>query len=188
MRRVQVDARLLVASLLALLAGGLVHSLTRPQPTVAVLVAAAPLAAGSRVADLDLTTRQVAAVAGFVPAAERDAFADHTLVAPLAAGDPLLTSLLTDRPGSRPDVVALTLDPAHAVQGDLTAGDRVDVYVSADGGTRLLAGDVAVVSVAVDDRLGGGDVALLLAVDQDTALTLVAAMRSSDLDLVRRPR
>jgi hypothetical protein len=86
-------------------------------------------------------------------------------------------------------VIALTLDPAHAVQGDLIAGDHVDIYVSQAGATEILATDVVVMAAPTGTgRLNGGDTELLLAVDSDLARELVAAMHTAELDLVRRSR
>ena len=69
------------------------------------------------------------------------------------------------------------------------AGDRIDIYISQAGGTELLASDVVVIAASTGaGGLGGGDTALLLAVDAALARDLVAAVHTAELDLVRRSR
>ena len=189
MRRIQVDLRLAVAAILAVTAGAVVHAVTRPAPQVEVLVAEAALPPGVRLGDLPVVGRWMTPLPGLVPADRAASLADHSLGAALAPGDPLLASLLVAPPTDRPDVAALTLDPAHAVQGDLVAGDRIDVYVSRMGATELLAPDVLVLAAATGSGgLGGSDVSLLVAVDRDLARALVDAVHTAEIDLVRRPR
>ncbi|HAX81303.1 MAG TPA: hypothetical protein DCY40_01890 [Actinobacteria bacterium] len=189
MKRVHLDLRLAGAAVLALIAGAGVHTLTRPVATVEVLVAAEALPPGVRLGDLALTIGSAPPLPGLVRAEQAEALADHTLGAALAPGDPILATLLVSPPGDRPDVAALTLDPAHAVQGDLVPGDRVDIYVSALGSTELLASDVLVLAASTGSGgLDGGDTSLLLAVDEDLAARLVAAVHNAEIDLVRRGR
>ena len=55
----------------------------------------------------------------------------RSLAAPLAAGEPVLPSLL--RPPdvqTAPDLLAVELDQARAVLGRIDPGDRVDVYAT----------------------------------------------------------
>jgi Flp pilus assembly protein CpaB len=188
-KRIHIDVRLVAAAVLALIAGAGVHTLTQPVATIDVLVAAEAIPPGVRLGDLALTIASAPPLPGLVPADQAEVLADHSLGTALAPGDPLLTSLLVPPPGDRPDVAALTLDPAHAVQGDLIPGDRVDIYVSADGTTELLATDVLILAAATGTGgLEGGDTALLLAVDHDLAGRLVAAVHNAEVDLVRRGR
>ena len=189
MRRVHLDLRLVIAGVLALGAGLAVHALTRPDPTIDAVVAAGPLAPGVRLADLPLTTRTMTAGPGLLASADLPSVADHALIAALDAGDPLLGALLAPPADSGRDIIGLTLDPAHAVQGAVVAGDRVDIYATSDDGTHRLATGVLVLdALAGAGGLGGNDVALLLAVDDDLALALVAAARGGQLDLVRLGR
>ena len=75
--------------------------------------------------------------------------------------------------------------------GRLDPGDSVDIYAtSAPLGepteTRLIASSVYVVDATISDSsVGGSRVQLLLAVDDELAATLTAAMNGGDLDLVR---
>jgi hypothetical protein len=142
-----------------------------------------------RLGDLDLSIAAAPPLPGFVAAADLEALADHTLAARLDAGSPLLASLLVPPPQAHRDVAALTLDPAHAVQGDLVAGDLVDIYITTSGATELLAADVLVLAASTGrGGLEGGDTSLLLAVDTELAARLVAAVHNAEVDLVRRGR
>jgi Flp pilus assembly protein CpaB len=91
-----------------------------------------------------------------------------------------------------PNVIALSLDESHAVLGRLLPGDRVDVYVTVGNGlgddpvTHLVATGVYVVeSRAGGDGIDADRVNLLLAVDEELALTIAGAGRSGAVDLVR---
>lgn len=187
MRAIRLDLRLVVASTLALVAGLAVHLATRPEPTTEVLVAAAVLPPGVPLADLEVATRSLPPLPGLVEASRLDSVAEHSLVAALAPGEPLLESLLLP-PGDLPDSVALTLDPSQAVQGDLLPGDRVDLYASDDDGTTPIAWDVLVLSVGTAGGMAGEQVALVLAADPDLAAAIIAAAAGARIDLVRRAR
>jgi Flp pilus assembly protein CpaB len=192
----RLDRRTLVGIALAILAAVLVLFLTRPHPGVAVLYADGPLPAGVPLEQLPLTTRQVPDATGLVAGDSAADLAGWTLAAPLAAGEPLVASLL--RPAQReekPDVLALSLDRDHAVLGELQAGDLVDVYVAARANegsptARLVAAGVYVVAAGpAPSGLGGDDnIELLLAVDGPLAVDLVTARSQGDLSLVRTSR
>ena len=189
MKRVQVDLRLLAAAAFAVAAGVAVHAATRPPATVDAIVAVEHVAPGTPLGDVALETRALPPLQGLVTADQLEQLAGHTVAASLAAGDPVLLSLLSPSPGSRPDVAALTLDPSHAVQGDLVAGDRVDVYVTALGTTTLLASNVLIVAAGTPEgSLASSGIPLLLAVDRDLARTLLEAVHTAEIDLVRRAR
>jgi Flp pilus assembly protein CpaB len=186
------DARTLVGIGLAAAAALLVLWLTRPAPTVPVLVAGSDLPAATPISELDLSVRHTADATGMVVGDSPGDLSDWVLAAPLAAGEPLLPSLL--RPPevqTAPNLLALEIDEAHAVLGRLDPGDRVDIYAStsplgAPTETRLIAHSVYVVDATVSDSsVGSSQVQLLLAVDDELAATLTAAMNGDDLDLVR---
>jgi Flp pilus assembly protein CpaB len=177
---------------LAAAAALLVLWLTRPAPTVPVLVAGSDLPAATPISELDLSVRHTADATGMVVGDSPGDLSDWVLAAPLAAGEPLLPSLL--RPPevqTAPNLLALEIDEAHAVLGRLDPGDRVDIYAStsplgAPTETRLIAHSVYVVDATVSDSsVGSSQVQLLLAVDDGLAATLTAAMNGGDLDLVR---
>ena len=186
------DTRTLVGVGLAATAALLVLWLTRPAPTVPVLVAGSDLPAATPISELDLSVRHTADATGMVVGDSPGDLSDWVLAAPLAAGEPLLPSLL--RPPevqTAPNLLALEIDEAHAVLGRLDPGDRVDIYAStsplgAPTETRLIADSVYVVdATASDSSVGSDQVQLLLAVDDGLAATLTAAMNGGDLDLVR---
>lgn len=192
----RLDRRLLLGALAAAAAGALVLILTRPSPTVGVLVAEGPLPAGVELAALPVGVRPVADPAGLVAADSIDGLADWALAAPLAEGEPLLPSLLrAPERRERPDVLALSLARDRAVLGELQAGDLVDVYVTADvldgpPTARLVAADLCVVGAgpAPGGIAGGERIDLLLAVDDALAAALVSARHEGEIDLVRVSR
>ena len=186
------DTRTLLGIGLAAIAALLVLWLTRPAPTVPILVAGSDLPAGTPLSGLGLGVRHTADADGLVLGDSRGDLTDWVLVTPIAAGEPLLPSLL--RPPetqSAPDLLALEIDESHAVLGRLSPGDRVDVYASTsrpgeDAATHLIASSVYVVDAGTSDSsVNGGRVQLLLAVDDQLAATLTSAMNAGDLDLVR---
>ncbi len=186
------DTRTLLGIGLAALAALLVLWMTRPAPTVPVLVAGSDLPAGTPLSALDLTVRHTSDPDGLVVGDEPGELSDWVLVAPIASGEPLLPSLL--RPPevqSAPDLLALEIDESHAVLGRIDPGDRVDVYASTSrpgepAVTRLVASSVFVVDSTVSESsVNGGQVQLLLAVDDALAAALTTAMNEGDLDLVR---
>jgi hypothetical protein len=140
-----------------------------------------------------VSVRYVESSSGLVEGASLGELEDWTVRVPILAGEPLLASLL--QPPEilvAPNVVALSLDPAHAVLGRLVAGDHVDIYQTAGGGidgnarTELIASDVYVVESRFDvDGINGGSVDLLLAVDDELAVRIVAGDRLGEIDLVR---
>lgn len=189
MKRFRLDLRLVIAGVLALVAGLTVHALTRPAPTIDAVVAAGPLPPGIPLAALPLSTQPMPLTPGLITTADLERLGDHSLTIALEAGRPLLDAALSSPSGTGLDVIGLTLDPAHAVQGALVPGDRVDIYATADEGTfRLATGVLVLDAVAGAGGLGGTDVAMLLAVDDDLAMALVEAARGGQLDLVRLHR
>jgi hypothetical protein len=86
--------------------------------------------------------------------------------------------------------MSFPIDRAHALDGELVAGDIVDV-VAADartGAARYVATGAEVLRVAGGSRgaLGGGDtMTVTLAVAPDTALDIATALHGNDLTLVR---
>jgi Flp pilus assembly protein CpaB len=187
-----IDRRTVIGVLLAVLAGVLVLVITRPPASTPVIVAGGDLPAGVPLSDLPVEIRHVADAGGLVVGDSLGELADWTLAVPLRSGEPLVPSML--RPPelmAAPGLLALALDESHAVLGRLAPGDRVDVYVThsspgAEPATALLAEDVYI----VEARTGGGGVGtpqveLLVAVDDDLAARLTAALRSGDIDLVR---
>ncbi len=186
------DTRTLLGIGLAAVSVFLVLWMTRPVPTVPVLVAGSDLPAGTPLSELDLSVRNVTEADGLVIGDEPGELSEWVLVAPLTAGEPLLPSLLrAPEVQAAPNLLALELDRAHAVLGRIDPGDRVDIYASTSrpgepAETRLIASSVYVVDAAISESSVNGDqIELLLAVDDALAASLTAAMNGSDLDLVR---
>lgn len=187
MRRLTLDSRMIGAALLATVAAVTVLLATRPPDTVEVVVARAPVAAGTPFASTDLEVRGFGVSDGLVLAADRDSLADHVFTINIPAGSPIPVAAL-DAPGSGSgiDVLGLEIPSAAAVHGDLVAGDEVDVYITTDPGAPV-AQRVAVVGVLIDtSALGTGDVGLLLAVDEVLAPILVEAAAAESVHLVRK--
>lgn len=190
------DKRILLGLLLAVAAGALVLVITRPIPTVAILVAEGPLPAGVALEGLPVGVRRVPTAAGLVAGETPADLAGWTLAVPLAEGEPLLPSLL--RPPerrARPDVLALSLERDRAVLGELQAGDLVDLYVATDGidgppVSRLVASGLYVITAgpAPGGIAGSERIDLLVAVDDALAATLVSARHEGEIDLVRVSR
>lgn len=187
-RRLTLDSRMLAAAALAAIAALVVLAVTRPEPTTDVLVAAAPGAAGTPLAALDLGTRPVSDSGGLVSSVDREAMADHVLLVDIEAGTPVVASILADpATGAGVDVIGLELASEAAVHGMLEPGDSVDIYVDTVPDAPV-ASDVPVVGVFTDGgSLGLGDVGVLLAVD-DTLALVVAATDGSAIHLVRKGR
>lgn len=186
MTRVRFDLRLVGAAVLALIAGLGVLALTRPPQRVAVLVAAEDLPAGAIVGEAALGEADVEPLDGLLLVDDVGDIAEWTLSLSIPAGAPITHAMISPPTGSTPDLVGLTLDRAHAVQGRIVPGDLVDIYITDDEGAHLLATGIQVVLAEVGSGgLGGNAVSLLLAVrDRSLVAELVTAIHSSAIDLV----
>lgn len=188
-----LDRRRLLGIVLAAAAGLLVLVVTRPAPQVAILVADGDLVAGQPLSEDDVSVRWVLDAEGLVAGTSLGEIAEWSLRAPLAAGEPLVPSLLqAPAIATYPNVIALSLPLEHAVLGNLMAGDRVDVYLTTSDGfdsqpvTQRIASGVYVVEARmVATGINSDRVDLLLAVDETLAETLAGAARADDIDLVR---
>lgn len=183
---------MLVAALVAALLN--YSALRARDDTVRVAVVTREIPAGApfttdavRFADARLDEEVVATLLGPAQAPDVDGW---IATAALAAGDPVRTSDL--RPPSAPQAqraMSLPIDPGHAVAGALRRGDRVDVIEVRDGAAAYLVTDAEVLAVpepGTRGALGTSDrFAVTLAVDDETALRLAAALHTSSLDIVR---
>jgi Flp pilus assembly protein CpaB len=190
----RVERRTLVAVGLAALAAFVVLTLTRPDASVGVLVAASDLPAGVALDDDLVTVRQVANPDGLVAGTAVGDLEGWTLAAAIRGGEPLLPSLLVDPDAApRPSSLSIAIAETHAALGSVAAGDIVDIYVTwpAIPGeprrTELLAPGVEVLqSRPASDAIGGvRTIELLFAVDGDLAPLIAGGHRVGDLDLVR---
>jgi Flp pilus assembly protein CpaB len=188
-----LDRRTMLGILLAALAGALVLTLTQPPTLVPVLVAGSDLPAGTPLSEIDVAVRQVSSAVGLVEGDTVGELADWTLRVPLGAGEPISPSLLVPPQVSQsPDALALSLDRSHAVQGNLSQGDLVDVLLtrlaSFDGPpeTEVVATGVYILDVSLGESGFDADrVDVVLAVDGDLAAELANARESGTIDLVR---
>ena len=188
-----LDRRTLLGIGLAATVAVLVLLITRPAPTTAVLVAGSDLPAGTQLGSLDIGARQVADAEGLVAGDTLGELSDWSLKIPIDAGEPLLPSMLQPpQVAVASSLLAIELDAAHAVLGQLFAGDQVDVYYTATPApgeipttTRIAEAVFVVDATLTESSMGAGRVDLLLAVDDGLATTLTAATHSGDLDLVR---
>lgn len=186
----RVDRRTWLGIALAATAALVTLSISKPAPTVDVVFAGEDLPAGVRLADLTLVTRPLPAPFGMLIEPDLDAVSEWTLAEPIRRDEPVLPSLLrAPALAENPDLFALAVDPSHAVLGRISAGDYVDVYVTwkdDDITTRIAEGLYVVEARTDDDGFGDGEVQMLLAVDRDRAELLTHAVRTGDVDIVKR--
>jgi Flp pilus assembly protein CpaB len=190
----RIDRRTLAGVTLSLVAALLVLLITRPPEEFLILTAGSDLPAGVALADLDIDVRTVESTDGLIEGDDVGELADWTLAHPVAAGEPLLPSLLrAPETAAAPNLFSISLEESHAVLGRISAGDHIDIYVTLDARagepdtTELLAPDVYVVETRNGSRLGSVDrIDLLLAVDDGLAAKLATAVRAGHLDLVKR--
>ncbi|NNC74048.1 MAG: hypothetical protein HKN93_00920 [Acidimicrobiia bacterium] len=188
-----VDRRTLLGVALAAAAAILVVVVTRPPETSPVLYAQEPVPAGAALGSVDLGVRMVSDPEGLVLGDSVGELSEWTVAVALSEGEPLTPSVLrppTDT--ARGNEMALSLPPSHAVQGLIAVGDTVDVFATFDdpgqpARTDLIASGVEIVSASSRPSDRSSTVDLVLRVDDETAAALAHAMRTAELDLVRRP-
>jgi Flp pilus assembly protein CpaB len=183
--------------LLAGLLGALltVAALQSADHRVDVLVARTDLVPGDTVRAHDLRTVRVhadpGAMAAFVRADHLEALVGEVVTSRVRAGRFVAQDDFEHAGASRARrSMSFPIDRAHALDGELVAGDTVDV-VAADartGEARYVATGAEVLRVAGTSRgaLGGNDtMTVTLAVAPDTALDIATAFHGNDLTLVR---
>ncbi len=162
---------------------------------VDVLVARHDLAPGDTVQASDLRTVRVNAdanaMAALVRADDLDELVGEVAVARVGRGRFVARDDFEHAGASRARrSMSFSIDRSRALDGELVAGDVVDV-VAADarsGEARYVATAAEVLRVAGTSRgaLGGDDtMTVTLAVDPDTALAIATALHGNDLTLVR---
>lgn len=158
-----------------------------PPPRVTVVVAAADLPAGTRLEAGDLALAQTLAAP---PAAigAVDQAVGSTLVAPIAAGEPLTrTRLASSSVAGAVEPGRLVVEvPVALVPGGLSAADLIDVYATFPGArpyTTLVGAELRVLAVRRDRSSldGSATVTLTLDVDAETARTLLGAAGAATL-------
>jgi Flp pilus assembly protein CpaB len=185
---------MVVAGLLGLLLSLAV--LRRADSSVPVLVARRDLAPGTRVEpDLFRATAvhvDPGPLANLVTPATLDGLRGRIVRSPMLAGDLLERSdLAAPSTGAAARSVSFPVDASVAVDGDLTAGDRIDVLASTDDGARsgyVLAGaDVVAVHASSSGplRAGDGQITITVTVDTAGAQRLAGALHGDHLLVVR---
>jgi Flp pilus assembly protein CpaB len=188
------DARLVAGVLMVLtsvVAGAAVVGNADKSTTVWAVRRALP--AGTTLTPDDLTQRRVRLFgddrARYLDARGGDP-AGRVLTRPLGDGELLPVSALGTG-GTATRVVGLPLTRAHALGGDVSRGDVVDVIATrkTSGGVETYAVARNVPVVGVDRALGGfgagrgGDLVVLVEVAPDLALDIAAALRGAEIDL-----
>ncbi|WP_163508873.1 SAF domain-containing protein [Fodinicola acaciae] len=190
-----LDPRLVVGVLLVLvsvLVGARV--MASADQSVEVWAVSADLAAGTTLSAADLRTVRVQlyeSAGGYLAATASPV--GRTLLRPLSAGDLLPRGALGGSPAG--SLVSIAVSPQH-VPISLRAGQRIDLYATskpvngaAAKTVRVLAG-VPVQQVRVPDAgvlSSTAQVAVVVRVDDTSAMTVVAAMRTADLDVAIAP-
>ncbi len=180
---------MIVAGLLAALMN---YSLLRSRDdTVQVAVATQDIHPGDELSGA-VGTARVRVDDGVLPAlvAPRELKTGQVATVFVPEGEPLRRSDLRDPAASNGlRAMSVPIDPAHAVAGDLEAGDRVDVITVLKGGARYIAMNVEVIaarSAGAGGALPGvGTNSVTLAVDAQTALRLATAIRADAVELIR---
>lgn len=202
-RRVWPGSRALVGGLLVAIAGlGLFAAYQRSgaPPSTAYVVATVDIAPGTTVT-LDMVGLQNLELPASLAARAYMAGDDAELlgsvaVGPIAEGELLQRAAL--RPGSdlrsapAPHEQSFELDASRALNGDLRAGEYVDVIATIGTGssatTELILADTLVVAVAdpADAALGGDGVVITLALQHEAdTVGLAAAVDTGRLTIVR---
>lgn len=172
------------------------HLLSQDSPTVTVWQASRDLSAGAPAQHLQPVTVALGSVSGdYLPVEERPT---GQLRFPIAEGELIPRSALTDESDAPTRIVTVGVDPLHAPI-DLTAGDRVDVWSTpsdnpmsgpASGadvivGPSLVLENVLVEQVSADSM--GSRLAVVVRVAPEDVATLVRASRAGVIDLVSVP-
>jgi Flp pilus assembly protein CpaB len=133
------------------------------------------------------------AAARYVSADEGASPAGRVLARDVGAGELLPVAALLD-PGAEPAqrLVTVPVDRDHALGGELTRGDVVDIVATTKDGARstttpVLLGVTVVDVVRPGGGFGGGtgDFAIVVAVAPEQALTLAAAVQGAALDVLK---
>lgn len=118
---------------------------------------------------------------------ERERYTGWVAAGPLAAGDFASPSLLREPAASDGQrSMSIPVEKSHAANGQLLAGDRIDVIDPAtDDG--YVARDVEVLNAVTDSGGIGGDdrFTILVAVSDDEAVAISKAIATGKFDIVR---
>jgi Flp pilus assembly protein CpaB len=161
--------------------------------TRAVVVAAVNLPAGRSVESTHLRAVEVdvddALFAKLIPWTQATALVGQVTSHPIDEG--VLIGMTDVRDPAGPDglrSMSIPIDAEHAVGGELSAGDRIDLILVGDEGPSyvLAAAEVlALSSVGELGALASGDFYLVVAVDAKQALLVAGAIRDGRIEVVR---
>jgi Flp pilus assembly protein CpaB len=163
---------------------------------VQVVVAARDLAPGELVASGDFrfvdASLPDSALAKMLRPSDMNDLAGQVTTHALSVGQPVGHSDLTASTASGLQrTMSIPIDPTHAVGGRLQQGDKVDVIDASTGAAVYVVTNAPVVDIGVETvgsrGLGSGSTkyALTIAVDDQAALRLSAAIAANQLDVVR---
>lgn len=145
------------------------------------------MAAGTRLAASDVHVAEVAVDGvGVVYASTREAIVGRVLMRDLAAGELVPRSALGRRDLDH-DRVTVPIEPLHLPPG-LRRGQRVDVWRTGHDEHGQIVDTTRLLEQVLVDAVSGADVGgrtgVVLSVPRSAVATLVAGMRTGDLDLV----
>ena len=193
-----LDARLAVGVLLVLIAvvaGARVFAAADTMTTV--YVAAHDLVPGQHVTADDLAVGHVRldGQGGYYLAAASGPPVGYVVTRYVGAHEFLPAGALSAQAAADSRLVTVPVQPGH-LPGDLTRGDRVDVYLTPKTGAGAATPEPRLVlaAVAVESREGGSrtfsgtaTLAVVLSVPRDDVASVVQAVESGTIDLVAVP-
>ncbi|HEY5652681.1 MAG TPA: RcpC/CpaB family pilus assembly protein, partial [Acidimicrobiia bacterium] len=132
-----------------------------------------------------------AVLAPLVTSEEFATLSGSVLSSPMEAGDMFVQSeLVASVNPLEQRAIALAVGRDHAVGGDITVGDRVDVIWVDDGAAEYIVTGVEVIDTSSSERSGGAfsgsqAFSLTVSVDDVQALRLAEALNSGQIEIVR---
>ena len=184
---------MIVAGLLGLLLT--VAVLRRADERQPVAVAARDLSPGAQLGASAIRYEQVrmddSLMDTVLQPADVERLRESVAVYPIAAGE--LISRRAVRSAAAPDgkrAMSIAIDPARAVNGELEAGDRVDVILAGSNEVSIIVADAEVLGVGRPDRGGafGGvddEFTVTIAVDAHESQLVAAGIAGGDIVVTR---
>lgn len=161
-------------------------------PSQQHVIAAVDVAAGHRLTADDLTVIAVDLPAGHRTRtfAEPDQLIDAITLGPIGAGEIVQASAVGTTPAEEGAQFSFAVEQDWALAGDITVGDRIDVYATdRDDRTERVLTNVPVHAISARDDLGpGGSGRIVITVGAaaaDSTGRIIGPMRSSILTVVR---